>query len=67
MLAGHCGDVRRDTRDTRKSLVLGAVIGGTEANVRQMELFAQKVARSSEAQRPVSWRRSDRREDRSSC
>jgi len=93
VLAGHCGDVRRDPRDIRKSLVLGAVVGGTEAeqcaehlldyvrlgagdfilhawpppNVGQMELFAQKVARSSEAQRPVSWRRSDRREDRSSC
>ena len=33
VLAEHCRDVRRDPRDIRKSLVLGAVIGETEAEV----------------------------------
>jgi alkanesulfonate monooxygenase SsuD/methylene tetrahydromethanopterin reductase-like flavin-dependent oxidoreductase (luciferase family) len=35
VLARHCGDVGRDPRDIRKSLVLGAVIGATEAEVRE--------------------------------
>lgn len=42
-LAGHCAEVGRDPRDIRKSLVLQALIGESEAEVRER---SERIARA---------------------